>query len=201
MAESMAIEFLWMWTGQRFGLCPVTVRPCATVERPSTFWGRGPYPRPGYGVWTNLGGCDSCGDRCRCGTPSRVRLDYWVDGSYLIRLDGEAWPRTQDLDLPPTEPDTWEVAYLRGDPVPDGGQVAAAVLACEFAKALTSSRDCQLPQRIQNITRQGVTVTVMDDFKTLTEGGTGIWVIDSWVASVTKPRTPSSVLSPDLRRR
>lgn len=128
--------------------------------------------------------------------PTAYRI---VNYKLLVRQDGEPWPSTNDLNLPPTEPGTWIVNYTRGHPVPVGGQVAAGILACEFALAMCKSSSCALPQRIKNITRQGVTVTMFDNFEDLDSGRTGIWLIDSWVASVLKPQRRATVMSPDYR--
>jgi len=82
--EQMAIDYLSAFTGHAFGLCPAVVRPCREqVARPSTFWGRGPYPAyaaggggSGYvpvlvgGSWFNLG-CGICGSSCSCTERSR----------------------------------------------------------------------------------------------------------------------------------
>ncbi len=119
----------------------------------------------------------------------------------LVRNDGGVWPSCQDLMALPTEEDTFEIVYKRGLSVPIGGQLAAGLLASEFAKAACSDNSCQLPKRISSIVREGVTVTLMDDFKSLQEGATGIWMIDNWVQSVMKPARPyASVRSVDVAR-
>ena len=133
------------------------------------------------------------------GTPF---TDWRLDGDALIRSDGQWWPATQDLAADPTDPEsgasTLQVTYTRGTPVPVGGQIAAGALACELAKAHAGDASCKLPQRIQTITRQGVTIGFVDDFKNLAEGNTGIWVIDAWVASINGSRIDHvSVKSPD----
>ena len=125
---------------------------------------------------------------------------YLVAGSDLSRVDGKNWPICQDLALPPTEPGTWMVTYERGVPVPAGGQVAAALLAVELFKAACSDPSCALPRRVQSISRQGVTVAVLDAFDDIDKGHTGIWLVDSWIASVTQPIRGSRVYSPDVRR-
>jgi hypothetical protein len=170
------------------------------------------------GKWSNLG-CGRCIGGCECYDTPALRLpgpvaaitqimidgvvlapeNYRVDNDrYLVRLDGEAWPLCQNMSLPTTEPGTWLITYDMGVPLPAGGMAAVKALACQFAKAITSPKSCDLPQRIQQVTRQGVTVTVMDDFKSLEQGKTGIWLIDSWVASVTRKRPGGSVRSPDI---
>lgn len=133
---------------------------------------------------------------------------YRVDNRrFLVRLDGGGWPGSQDLLADPvtgrtaggSSASTFEVRYLRGLVVPEGGRVAAGVLALELAKAACSDRDCALPQRVQSVTRQGVTMEIVDDFEDVKEGRTGIWLIDSWVASVTRPNRGGRVYSPDVR--
>ena len=215
--ESMAVEFLWNWTSRNLGLCPETVAasnrfdPCDCRTTRSTFWGRGPFnsqhrPAPSGpvlfdGEWYN----SACGvhrDPAEVSLPGPVHdiTRVEIDGvpftgpirvenrRFLIREDGEPWP------------DGIVVSYRRGIEVPIGGQIAAGRLACEFKKAACGDRTCSLPQRIQTISRQGVTVGIaIDQFEDIVRGGTGIWAIDSWVNSVTKPDRPSLVYSPDVR--
>lgn len=120
-------------------------------------------------------------------------------GRALVRTDGERWPACQDLLADPTEPNTFEVTYMKGVPVPTGGQLAVGKLACELAKAYCGDKSCELPQRLQTLTRQGVTIGFQDSFQNLDMGRTGIYAIDSWIASVTKPKPFVSVASPDKR--
>lgn len=196
---------------------------------PSTFWGRSPWtgtspnvPQQAYipGYWTGALGCGCGHDYCSCSTVEQIKLPgpivsvtevlidgtlfdpqhYRVDnGLWLVRLDGRSWPVCQDMAAPTTEEGTWQVAYKRGVPVPAGGRVAAGVLAKELEKAACNDPSCQLPRRIQNITRQGITVTLQDDFSDLERGGTGIWLVDSWVQSIVAPKRGGSVRSPDVR--
>lgn len=173
------------------------------------------------GRWINIG-CGQCGGRCSCVDGARALSLPWpidsvdavtIDGAtlpedayrvdaqrLLVRTDGGTWPLTQNLDADVTEPDTFAVTYQRGTPVPAGGKIAAGVLAMELMKALCDDGSCQLPQRVQTVTRQGVTVAMLDSFEGLEDGRTGIWLVDSWVSSVTKPRRPAAVYSVDLPR-
>jgi hypothetical protein len=130
--------------------------------------------------------------------PSAYRVD---DNRLLVRQDGETWPYCQNMSRPLGEVDTWAVTVQTGTPVPAGGQLAAGKLACELAKAANGAEKCELPQRWQTVTRQGVTISAaIDLFQGLDEGKTGIWLIDSWVASVNKPDIGFSIASPDYRR-
>lgn len=171
------------------------------------------------GRWFNIG-CGRCGGTCACldGTsalslpwPVETITSITIDGEpvpadayrveerrLLIRQDGGSWPLRQDLGEPAGAEGTFVIEYLHGLPVPTGGQIAAGVLAMELAKAMCNDGSCQLPRRVQTVTRQGVTVAMLDGFDDIENGRTGIWLIDSWVASVTAPRRPSAVHSVDI---
>lgn len=181
------------------------------------------------GNWFNIS-CGACGDSCDC-SPNRVaslRLpgpissvtEVMIDGTildpskyaieasrYLLRTDGGAWPICNDYSRDPSqvpEPGAdvaWSVTYERGVNVPVGGQVAAGILAEEFFKAACRDSSCQLPQRLQSLSRQGVAIGILDTFEDIDTGHTGIWLIDNWVASVTNSPSRSRVYSPDIRRK
>lgn len=178
------------------------------------------------GEWFNLGCGGSCNtDPCSCtyvptvtlagpvASVSEVKINgsvlspaaYRVDNhAYLVRTDGGDWPVCQDMTSDPDDPgsDSFEVTYNLGVAVPAGGQLAAGVLACELAKAACGNASCKLPQRLQSITRQGVTMTVLDSYGSMYEyGTTGLFVVDSWVGSIlaSNRRSGMRVASPDRR--
>jgi hypothetical protein len=222
-----ATSLLWNWTGRVFGLEDITARPCRRDCGSSTYQGIAGVPSnlgPNMpflpvlinGEFFNLSCGRSCSN-CSCSQVQEIGLagpvdsiiEVIVDGEilpssayrlenrrWLVRQDGERWPTCQDLKQPAGEPGTWSVAYRWGTPVPKGGQVAASILSCEMAKAALG-RDCELPQRVQSVTREGVSVAILDSFEGLEAGRTGIWLVDSWVTSVTKAPRRSRVLSPD----
>lgn len=188
-------------------------------------WGAGPVnPALIGGAWYNLPcGCEG---ECSCGPIYEIELPgpvasvvevvlggvalpssaYRIDNfRRLVRLDGHDWPVCQDMDADPAVPgtNTFAVTYSIGREVPAGGQIAAGKLACEMAKAACGSSNCQLPQRLQTITRQGITTAFLDSFTEMyTEGTTGLWLVDSWVGSINGPsrrRGPGRVASPDVR--
>lgn len=106
----------------------------------------------------------------------------------LVRTDGLAWPECQDATVPNGSVGTWSISYRHGKPVPPGGQVAAGILACEFAKAMCNDSSCALPKRVQSITRQGVSVAFLDAQEFLDQGKTGIYTVDLWLHSVNPNR-------------
>lgn len=232
-----AVEFLWNATGNKYGLCETTVRPCSQKCGGSTYegwtgapaggiwgwgaWGSGWAPYVFGGQWYNwnCGGCG--GDSCDSSHMDSIRLpgpvaevlevtingavfNDWVSDNWgLSRTDGYHWPRSQDMSAPLTDEHTWGVTYLRGLAVPLGGQIAAGQLACQLARQMCGDGTCQLPARVTTVTRQGVTVAMMDNFAALQSASgplTGIWGIDQWIASVNySARKRGRVLSPNVR--
>ena len=78
--EAMAVDLLNAWTGGRFGVCEVAIRPCRTPcdgTRPPTFYGRG--PRTTGGVWqpvragdvVGVARCGYCSTSCCCSTTKK----------------------------------------------------------------------------------------------------------------------------------
>ncbi|MDE1904831.1 MAG: hypothetical protein KGH75_00080 [Rhodospirillales bacterium] len=111
------------------------------------------------------------------------------------------WPVNQLLDLPDTEPGTFSVTYRYGVAPPQLGVNAASVLAVQLVlNALNQANS--LPQRITSISRQGVSVSVVDVMDFLKDGLTGIWSCDIFIrwANPTGARLPSLVWSPDVGR-
>ncbi len=173
------------------------------------------------GKWMNLG-C-GCVSGCRCAIDGahaislpgpvqsirQIRLDgvvvpadaYRVDHHrLLVRTDGGTWPACQDPLADPTANGTFEVAYERGVPVPVGGMVAAGRLAYELGLAACDDSKCALPERLQSVTRQGVTVGVALTGQSWRD--TGIWSIDSWVSSIVRrPQGYAAVRSVDVPAR
>lgn len=180
------------------------------------------YPALIGGQWFNIG-CGVCSGSCSCRDDAATALELpgpvesidaiWIGGELLpetayrladgilYRVDGEAWPACNTQTEDPREPGSaaWEITYQKGYPVPAGGSLAAYRLVCELAKSICGDNDCALPSRVTSVTRQGVSVAILDGFEGLDEGKTGIWEIDAWIASVAyKVTSPPRVYSPDL---
>lgn len=228
-AAATAIEaasfVLWALSGRRHGVCSATVRPCVGRCSPAGGWHRWGEPwRPVLydGEWLNVCGHDA--GVCGCGPTSEIVLplspvvevsavevdgvalvegtDYRLDGNRLVRLGGERWPTEQNLDLVDGDPGTWSVAFTYGVEIDALGVLAAGELACEFGKALTGASGCRLPQRVTSLTRQGVSMALIDPQEFLRDGRTGFYLADLWLNAVNPDglRSASRVYSPDLRR-
>jgi hypothetical protein len=121
-----------------------------------------------------------------------VEYNATLPAGLIYRKGGLYWPVDGTL----------VVSYRHGIAPPIGGHKAAVLLAIELAKAYTNDPSCQLPQRLQTVTREGVTVGFQDSFESLDKGRTGIWAIDSWIASVnpTGMTRRARVWTPELAR-
>lgn len=200
------------------------------------WWGVGAWmPVLVAGNWYNIlcGTCNYPDGRCNC-QPDQMKVlslpgpvisvdeveingvpldpsTYWVRNKrWLTRSDGQNWALTQDLTQPDGSQNTWSVSFTHGVEVPPGGDIAAGTLACELAKAWAGDNTCALPQRMQTISREGVTIMMPREVMgrggavssrnaadQLPKSNTGIWAIDSWVDSVNIPRYGTSVRSVD----
>lgn len=229
-AISLATFVLDAFTGRQFGQCPVTVRPCSQfcgsvisyqtypVSAPSS-GSPGPWMMPYIvgGVWRNCG----CGGGCNCAPACRIELGspvaevtevkvdglvldpsaYALVGGWLARTDGGAcWPSCQDPATPDTEEGTFSVTYRPGRLLPLAGQVAAGLLAGEFARAC-GGQDCALPANISSLSRQGIDVEFVAPEDVLSAGRTGIREVDLFIQSVNPAglKQRSRVYSPDIR--
>lgn len=135
---------------------------------------------------------------------NHYRID---DNRYLVRLPVDdrnpGWPCCQRLDLADTELDTFSVSFTWGIAPPIEGVQAAAKLACELVKSCQPELlgKCQLPKRVQSISRQGISMTLLDPFDFLEKGKTGIYEIDLFLAAYPGgARTAPGVFSPDMPR-
>lgn len=135
--------------------------------------------------------------------PSEYRVD---DYSRLVRLpaaDGtnEGWPCCQDLTVADDEVGAFAVTRSVGVDPPVGGRLAAASLGCQLALAFTPRQDapCRLPRRVTSITRQGVSIAVLDPLSLFRDGLTGLAEVDLWVQSdlIGRRRSPAMFGNPE----
>jgi hypothetical protein len=77
------------------------------------------------------------------------------------------------------------VQYRQANNLPPGAASMARLLAEEGVKA-SRGESCMLPDRIQTITRQGISWTVFDPQDFLEKGGTGISTVDLWLSAANK---------------
>lgn len=143
-----------------------------------------------------------------------VALDsdrYRVDDQQFLVYQPESlnsgdqnWPVFNDLRLPAGSVDTWSVEYVYGVGPPPGGKESAAALGCELAKSCSADvDDCRLPERVTSITRQGVTMAVLDPLTLFQDGLTGLPECDLWVSAMNRgnARRGAEVWVPGQRRK
>lgn len=118
----------------------------------------------------------------------------WTDPS----VDGVCWPSCQSLALADTEDNTFSVTVTYGREVPELVKLATATLACELIKDCVG-KPCDLPKRVTSISRQGVTMALLDPQDFLDKGRTGIWIVDQAIATYNpnKLNRPAAVYSVD----
>jgi hypothetical protein len=170
------------------------------------------YPQPALvgGAWFNIT-CGSCLGECSCTFLSQVKLpvpvisidevrldgevlvpnvDYRLDdGQFLTRLGGNQWPFCNDMSQT-SGVGTWSVIATYGKTVPTLGQMAVGELACEFAKACTGNDDCRLPKPVQQLTRQGVSMSFLDPNEVFANGRVGLYFSDLFISTVNPKALP-----------
>lgn len=141
---------------------------------------------------------------------SEVRVDgvvlpeeaYEWSASRIRRLDGEAFPCCQDVSLPFDAVGTLSIAMSWGKAIPESGLAAAREFACQMAlgAAPSTAGKCKLPARVQTITRQGVTMAMLDPQQFLDDGRTGLYLVDLFLVAFNpgKNRQRARVFSPDV---
>lgn len=128
---------------------------------------------------------------------SAYRVDLTTGAYLLVRIDGECWPSCQTMSAEEGEEGSFVVTYGLGQPLPIALQVAAAMLACEYSKALAGG-PCKLPSKMTRLSRQGVEVEL--EAPDATGESTGIREVDQLIGMLNPSRrtSPPMVLSLDL---
>lgn len=230
LALRLAAFTMYSLTGRQFGTTTLTLRPCNAPRLAPLYqtfpvnvlnpWGvddSGTYPAAYIyqGVWHNsgCGGIGCCGAACELELPRTVSITsvvtdgatvdpsaYRVDNArLLVRTDGACWPRCQDLSKATSAANTFAITGVFGRAVPQEALDAAGLLACEIGKSL-AGQPCRLPQRMQSLSRQGVSVQFPAVNTYLDRGLTGLNEVDQIVVQLNPGRLQRApmVLSPDM---
>lgn len=90
------------------------------------------------------------------------------------------------------------VTYTYGKQPPPLILRAIEVLATEIQKSIDGDTSCALPKRVTSITRQGVSMTILDPQKFFDEGRTGIYEVDLAIVTYnpTRAKARARVFSP-----
>lgn len=103
-------------------------------------------------------------------------VEQVAETDYVATLPGGIVTRTRGREWPVGS----TITYSHGLHPPIGGQRAAVLLAVELGRSWTGGK-CNLPRRIESVSREGITLNLavaMQGWRT------GIWDIDSWLNSV-----------------
>ncbi|UDL16360.1 head-to-tail adaptor [Microbacterium phage Zooman] len=96
-----------------------------------------------------------------------------------------------------------DVSYTYGSPPPITGRMAAKEMARQFFFSWSGREgECNLPDRVTAVTRQGVSWVLLDNQDFLDELKTGIYMVDMFLRSVNpdKARVKAKVFSVDIPR-
>jgi len=134
------------------------------------------------------------------------------DGRFLTRInpvtvadgyDGLCWPSCQDMTLPATQPNTFEITYRTGVAIPPLATAAVSALAAHFIRGCNGGCGCGVGtrQNLQRLSRQGVDLEFADPQQLFDDGRTGIEVVDMAIRMLNPQglASPLRVLSPDYR--
>jgi hypothetical protein len=123
-----------------------------------------------------------------------VFTSWRLEGAWLERTDCHDWSVCAGRPV--------VVAYTWGFTPPSGGVRSVVALAVEAAKQRHGDSSCRLPRRVVSVTRQGVTMALIDPMTFLEKGLTGVPEVDLWISSVNPSRRArrGSVWSPDMPR-
>ena len=93
------------------------------------------------------------------------------------------------------------VEYTYGSPPPEAVDKAIKALACELDKAYSGDDGCRLPARVTSISRQGISMTILDPQDFLENGKTGLIEVDLIISAFNPKQAKSRarVYSADYR--
>lgn len=229
-ALQVASEIVYVLSGRQFpGECTDRLYPCPdrthSYRTEPASWSNQPVSHAPYGHGYAARWARFCGHRHRCGCSRLHQIDLGVapivsidtvvvdgttlsssdyrvdDDRWLVRLDGDPWPSCNDL----TDTDGFVVDVTWGREPPTAGVWAVAALACQLALSRNpdADGDCVLPKRVTNVTRQGLSMVVLDPMDFLEDGKTGVYEVDLFLKAYNpgKLQRRATVMSPDIGRR
>lgn len=216
----VASEILWGLSGRQWAGAGCTYVADLRGRPPEPGTGAWPYYRtyglspsgPGYWWWSSMAGFawfpQYLGLQPR---PYAIKLPHdQVTSVEQVTINGElfsAWQLVRDGWLERTDGDSWQkalddtqITYNYGVAAPEGGVEAVVRLANEIRLFDCGDQNCQLPKRVTSITRQGMTIAVIDPMNFFKIGRTGVYLVDMWLVSVNPNgrQQRAKVYSPDI---
>lgn len=114
------------------------------------------------------------------GTPGGVAINWCWKSSQTINVCNDC---TFSEFLCGCNANVVEIVYGIGSNLPPGTKAITGWLATEYGKA-AQGKACALPERITNVTRQGVSWTLLDPQDFLDKKLTGMARVDNWLNAV-----------------
>jgi hypothetical protein len=93
----------------------------------------------------------------------------------------------------------YRVTYRFGSTLTAGARQAVLLYAHELYRWLTGDDECDLPEKVTSITREGIGIQLLTPQDFLDRGRTGVGRVDEWLAQANPRRAlrPSAVYTPD----
>jgi hypothetical protein len=115
------------------------------------------------------------------------------NNAYIVRTAPNLWILSPTSEI--------IVTYKHGARPPVAGKAAATRLANEIILWYLGDNRCALPERITSVARQGVSYTILDPQDFISQGKTGIYSVDSFIAAVNpdKQRKKPAIFHPGTR--
>lgn len=94
------------------------------------------------------------------------------------------------------------VTYQHGTKPPAAGKTAAITLAEQLILAIDDDESCKLPRNVQSITRQNISMQLLDPLQFLENGRVGLYEVDLFIAAANpnKSKKRARVFSAQLPR-
>jgi hypothetical protein len=121
-----------------------------------------------------------------CGSTETPIDDFCVVGPRTVRVCGGSGSGLMCGDR------FLKITYQQASNRPPGATRVVESLAKQYLLAAQGDRACKLPDRVQSITRQGVSWTILDPQDFLEKGLVGINAIDHWL-NATRGGRPNAV--------
>lgn len=145
-------------------------------------------------------GCSTAHARLRLrGTPVRT-VQTVLRGSEEVSPGSYRVLNSVILELDSGDACGLTVTYTHGTGIPAAGRAAARKLAEELLKGWIGDEECSLPARTTNVSREGISFTIIDKQDFLDDLRTGIYEVDLFLRAVNpdKARAKARVFSPDM---
>lgn len=102
-----------------------------------------------------------------------TQLPYTLENKFRVRLTNRPGAKTRCCGLRKVS-----ITYKYGSPPPEGLRRAILLLQEELDKSIAGDTDCQLPQGVTSVSRQGITMNIVDVESFVARGLTGISDVD-----------------------